>query len=156
MVSWAYWWTCCTHHFTGWNKNWFHHWNKIFNLSRRIIKAAWRENKRTRLEWTFLVNSGVSWGLWGVDAKNELGEHKVYWKVTFVKGKGRKLNWAGRVNRSGNPTGLRRVQMALWRSLSLGRNVKPCTTVLLSHELGLPWKACDLGPKDRVHQRRNG
>lgn len=90
MVSWTYWWICWAHYFTGWNKNWLQRWNKIFTLSRRITEAAWRESKIIGLEWTFLVNSGVSWVLWKVDAESESGAQKSDWKVTLVKGEGRK------------------------------------------------------------------
>lgn len=46
-----------------------------------------------------MVNSGISWVLWKIDDKSELGEQKVDWKVTFVKLKGRKQNQPGWVLR---------------------------------------------------------
>lgn len=71
----------------------------MFNLSRRITEAAWRENKRASLEWIFLVNSSINWVLWKVNVKIKLGVQKIFWKVTFVKGHGRKPNEAGRIFR---------------------------------------------------------
>lgn len=60
---------------------------------------ACRNSKIGGLEWIFLVNPGVSWVLWKGDVKNVLRGQKVDWKVTFVKGKGRRQNKAGQIFR---------------------------------------------------------
>lgn len=171
MVSWTYWWICWAHYFRGWNKNWLQRWNKIFNLSRRITEAAWRESKIIGLEWTFLVNSGVSWVLWKVDAKSESGAQKSDWQVTLVKGEGRKQNQTDTVLR----LYLGHMMPLLWMTQIIKEQIflaalqdsqsvdctleeastgqtrlSPGTTVLLSHWLGLLCKELDLGSKARV------